>query len=360
MYARLVKGGGLTLMALGLFVASAGPVCAPEPIDLGTLGGDESLAAAVNKAKVVVGGAMTAGGAWHAFLWQDGAMTDLGTLGGDAAEAHDLTESPDLTVVGTSLAPSASDANNLVERAFLWHDGAMTDLGPDDGDADSEAWAINESHQVVGGARFGDDWQAFLWQAGTMTSLGTLGGIDSIAYDINADGIVVGYSDAPAPMEDPNQPALPDVKRAFLWQSGTMTDLGTLGGRNSTAYGIDDGGNVTGWTDTADGERHAFLWNATDGMQDLGTLGGTVSEAWGARGSTACGYSVDPNTGQILGYWLGTTYGLIQLENPFGTGGPVFVHAMGQNARTVGSAQTADGEMHAFLRRFTTVSEVLP
>src|SRR5881398_1538808 len=61
---------------------------------------------------------------------------------------------------------------------------------------------------------------------------------------------------------------------AFVWNSSTgMTDLGTLGGNTSYALGINDSGEVVGYSYLADNfTRHAFTWTASGGMVDLGTL----------------------------------------------------------------------------------------
>jgi probable HAF family extracellular repeat protein len=60
----------------------------------------------------------------------------------------------------------------------------------------------------------------------------------------------VGYSDTAA-----------GPIHAFLWEAGTgMQDLGTLGGAFSVAYGINARGQIVGQASTAAGEMHAVLW----------------------------------------------------------------------------------------------------
>src|SRR3954471_4838779 len=111
--------------------------------DLGTLGGHESEAAAVNEAGQVIGWAKTKAGDDHAFLWEGGKMTDLGTLGGDNSDAHEIN------AAGQVVGWAETDKGGF--HAYLWEGGKMTDLGTLGG-KESEALAINETGQVVGWA----------------------------------------------------------------------------------------------------------------------------------------------------------------------------------------------------------------
>jgi len=80
----------------------------------------------------------------------------------------------------------------------------------------------------------------------------------------------------------------------------TLADLGTLGGVFSAPTGINTSGQVVGYSETADGPLHAFLWSGGT-MQDLGTpgLSGTYPGALGPPGSIATGINT---SGQIVGY----------------------------------------------------------
>ena len=75
-----------------------------------------------------------------------------------------------------------------------------------------------------------------------------------------------------------------------------VTDLGTLGGDNSAAYGVNNLGQVTGYADlTNDSARHAYLYS-NGAMTDLGTLGGTVSYGYAiSNAGHVTGYSVFPS-----------------------------------------------------------------
>ncbi len=107
----------------------------------------------------------------------------------------------------------------------------------------------------------------FLWDSGTMLDLGTLGGNCGGPAALNNRGQVIGSSTLPGDL----------ISRPFLWDHGVITDLGTLGGDNGEALAINDAGEVVGDTDLPGDEvQHAFLWR-NGAMTDLGTLGGSSS-----------------------------------------------------------------------------------
>lgn len=103
--------------------------------------------------------------------------------------------------------------------------------------------------------------------AAPLYNITLLGDSGSAASDINRWGDVVGRS------------TTGDATHAFVNAGGVYTDLGTLGGRNSNANGINDYGQIVGGSDNDAGQYHAFLY-AGGAMNDLGTLGGTTSEAF--------------------------------------------------------------------------------
>ena len=105
----------------------------------------------------------------------------------------------------------------------------------------------------------------------TITDLGTLGGTSSVAYGINAAGQVVGGAYT-APQAVEGAELFGGLFHAFLWQNGAMADLGTLGGASSSATAINAAGQVVGESTTASRVHHAFLWQKW-AVTDVGSLG---------------------------------------------------------------------------------------
>src|SRR5262249_2901938 len=136
-------------------------------------------------------------------------------------------------------------------RAFLWQDGQMQDLGTLGDGNDALAQFVNERGQVAGIAYTSSvpnpetgipTIDPFLWDGGRMIDLGSLAGINGGVSGLNNRGQVAGASDL---TRDGS------ISHAFLWDGGSLLDLGTLGGDFSFANWIDDSGQAVGGATTA-------------------------------------------------------------------------------------------------------------
>lgn len=217
----------------------------------------------------------------HAFLWENGTMKDLGTLGGGISSANAINDLGQ--VVGES------ETSNGEIHAFLWERGFMRDLG-NPGET-SSAHGINNKAVIVG-AIFAKNVRggAVVWKDGSRQSLGDLGpsGSGSTAIAINNGGEIVGVSSGLALNGS-------GVIRAVIWQSGAIRDIGTLGGLNSTANGLNNHGDVVGWAELGDQTTAAFIWR--DGaMHQLGMFSnGLLAPGNGIQATAA------NDRGQIVG-----------------------------------------------------------
>ncbi|WP_158272503.1 autotransporter domain-containing protein [Pseudomonas sp. GV071] len=200
----------------------------------------------------------------HAYIWSvDDGFTDVGTLGGAVSGASGVSDN------GNAVVGYAYNSANEV-RAFLWTKaGNMQDLGTLPGDAGAWANGISGDGQVVVGATYkvgpsyAADYKAVRWDvaSGTITDLGSLGGTISQAYAANRDGsVIVGSSQL-----------IDGQTHAFRWtEAGGMQDLDKTPGNSSVANDVNaDGSVVVGQSgDTA------FRWTEPTGMTSLGVLSG--------------------------------------------------------------------------------------
>ena len=240
----------------------------------------------------------------HAVLWKDGHITDLGTLeGGYESVAFAVNSRGQVAGGGFNTVPDPFSFLGTQQRVFLWQNGVMEDLGtlggPDAGLVGSFKGNVemNESGQVVACSYTNSTVNPitgtptvdpFLWENGAMIDIGTLGGTSGCAVYLNNRGQVVGYSNVAGDL----------TFHPFLWERGIMKDLGTLGGTFGFANWINDAGEVTGGaTILGDRALHAFSWK-NGIMTDLGTLPGDVvsqPQAVNSRGQVVGASSQTPD-----------------------------------------------------------------
>ena len=191
--------------------------------DTGTLNGEEVRAWRMNNAGQIVGSARN-GNVTHAVHYQNGKWADLGI--GPNSEAFGINDAGQ--IVGNLNTGGGS------QRGFLYQNGKVTDLGTLGG-LYTRVNAINNVGQVVGGSTTASgEFHGFIYQNGKMTDLGTLpGGVLSEAYDINDAGKVVGHSFAP------NGPF-----HAFVYENGTMTDINPSALEQSSGVAVNNLGAV--------------------------------------------------------------------------------------------------------------------
>ncbi|HTR97361.1 MAG TPA: hypothetical protein VMH61_05620 [Candidatus Acidoferrales bacterium] len=200
-------------------------------IDLGTLGGDASLASGVARGDRAVGWARLPDQNRHAFLWQDGVMNDLGTLGGSWSTANAISDSG--LVVGGSLVPG-----DTVEVPFVWTASAGMQAIPVPGVSGGEAIGVNDAGDVVGS--FLDNsgtLEAFRLRNGVVQVLPSLGPYATKAYGVSNTGDIVGYS-----YNNESHPSF----HAVLWRDGVLHDLGALVSDHSGAMAVNDSGVAVG------------------------------------------------------------------------------------------------------------------
>jgi probable HAF family extracellular repeat protein len=270
--------------------------------DLGTLeGGTFSQPFSINKYGLVSGSSNLPDGNQHATLWLEKLKVDIGApgLGGPNSIAFGDNERFQSSGEAETSTPDPNGEDfcgfgtHLTCLPFLWQDGEMIQL-PTLGGNNGVAWAIGNRGEAAGFAENSTPdpdcpvpqvlhFEPAIWEKGAIHQLPTVGGDpDGIAQQINDDGQIVGGSGTCAPFNANFLYNLVPV-HALLWEKGKATDLGNLGGKTgqaggNIAYGINNEGQVVGNSDLrGDKTFHAFIWTRKTRMHDLGTLSGDVA-----------------------------------------------------------------------------------
>lgn len=256
----------------------------PNP-DVGTL----SEAAGINASGVVVGDGERNDGYTSPLVFSGGSVTRLPTpccLTDTPFPSHGFATA--INGVGQIVGWGDGVTANGGPAPLRWENGAYTELGSLGGDGQGEALAINNAGQVVGWSHAGDaSPHAFVWQSGTMSDLGLLPGeTGAVAYAINTNGVVVGNINSAACGCGPDS--------AFIYQDGVMRDLNNLipadsGWRLQSARGINDSGQIVGIGFVGLSQR-AFLLTPVQTDTTAPTVScGTADAAWHATNvSIAC------------------------------------------------------------------------
>jgi probable HAF family extracellular repeat protein len=289
--------------------------------DLGSLGGSDGAGATaevISNNGLALGTSNLAGDkTQHGFVWRNGKMIDLGTLGGLNSNEQGVPLSDALGLIAGTAQTNTVDPlkeywgsftfycgnsgacrgyKDLV-RGFVWRDGVATAL-PTFGGNNARAYSINDNSQVVG---FAEDKtrdhgcptpqllhvDAALWQPGgqrerSQFSIHRLppmnGDTVAIAAAINDQGLVAGTSGSCSGLLTSSE------VHSVLWDDGAVIDMGNLGGSCcNSPVDINSRGQVVGYSAMAGNKTfHAFLWHRGTKMIDLGVLPGyAMSFAFG-------------------------------------------------------------------------------
>jgi probable HAF family extracellular repeat protein len=318
-------------MAVVVTVATASPASAAIVTDdMGTTPGDTfSQATSVRDDGVAVGYSTRPGGGDHALLWDaSGVVTELETPG-RRSEAHDINDAG--VVVG-----EAESADHEVAYPVRWEvTGAMTRLP---GDSTGSARGVNDTGVIVGSTGYYVQ-SPVRWESASTqpTRLATLPGgrDDGVAYDVNNDGTVVGYSQGSGA-----------IRHAVVWDAaGVVRALDTPPGhRDCFALKINDSGLIVGYCTIGSGSA-AVRWDVTGAAAVLPAFGTPEAGATGVSDAgLIVGYALDVDGRTRAVRWgaYGTVTRLATLGGLHGVAMDI------DNTGTiVGRTNTADGSFRA-------------
>jgi probable HAF family extracellular repeat protein len=271
--------------------------------NLASLGGTSSGGNSINDQSWVAGYSRLPDNlSRHAALWQNGSITDLGTLGGPNSSVTwnvkntegiivGISQTADLEPLGEFWSSAAfyGPPNNVgfINLGFVWEQGEMRGLPNFPGGNNGFATGANNLGQVVGWAEnhVHDplcvspqviQFRPAVWELGPPDQIEDLplipGDTSGAATAINDNGQIVGISGICDQAVGRHT-----ARHAVLWENGGVTDLGNLGAQWwNTPTAINQRGDVVGFAgDPAFVEGdivHAFMWTREDGIRHLKPL----------------------------------------------------------------------------------------
>lgn len=223
-----------------------------QMINLGTLvGTNTSIAVAINDSGQVVVRSPTTTDVRsryaHVYLYSGGGMSDLGTPG----------DNPLPTAINNNGEIVGSFNGNYGQAAVIYSGGQWTNVLSPNVSYAHAAYGINSGGQIAMNVL----WGGYLFSSGQQTAVGFT--VSRLGADvINESGQVVGWT---------GEWAFDTNHHAFLYSGGVPIDLGTLGGTWSEAYAINNNGQIVGNSRIASGATRPFIYNGGT-MTDLGSL----------------------------------------------------------------------------------------
>lgn len=187
----------------------------------------------------------------HAFIWQNGVMRDLGTIGQPACSNHAAgdcshAEARGVNRNGDIIGYSINERHE--SRAVLWRNGAISEIPVLPGWW-TRAERINNRGQILITASNFRESRALLWEAGQSVEIVMPAGLHLSDAFLNERGTVAGIL------------MTTGVVRAFVWDNGTMLPIGeqTAPGAHSYVTGFNERGDIIGYIETP-GRKRAVLW----------------------------------------------------------------------------------------------------
>jgi len=339
---------------------------------------------------LIAGAAETASNQSHASVWFMGFTLDLSSpgIGGPNSFANGVNDRGQVVGVAQSAVPNSEDfcgfnsygvaKSSYACLPFVFQNGVMTKL-PTLGGPNGYAQSINNHSEAVGFAETVNkdpnpactvlQFEPVLWGTTSTRTLATFpGDPDGVAWSINDNGQAVGATGSCGTFSVDSGLYLVE-KHAMLWEAGAAISLGNLGGDGMFgghhACAINNNGQVVGHSDlTGDTTFHTFLWTWETGMQDLGTLPGDFASSAISINDPGVivGVSLDSNFNARAFVWAnGSTTDL----NTVLTSNPqklylIQANSINASGEITGIAVTSDGNLHGFLATPDSAGNVLP